>query len=373
MSDVIFGKNQFGKSAVTVHVWNATRTQLAVSIEFGKVNVYGVEAGVVTLQATLGEHTGKVTGIDWCPKSNQIATCSSDRNAFVWVYRDGEWKPTLVLLRVNRACTCIHWSPNGDKFAVGTGSRVIAVCYLDVGNNFWVSKHVKKPIRSTITCLDWHPNNMLLVAGGTDFKMRVFSVFISDVEKKPESGSVWGPMKPFGAMLAEFDTDGWVHDVAFDNAGERAVGVSHGSAVTMCSPSGGAVKLSWDKLPFQCVTWISDARILCAGYDFTPEVFNVAPDGTLQHAGSLDKLTSGEAKTGSKAMQRFLDIDKKGQPGSDISDVTLKSVHKNTVMSVLVMAGDKSGAAKVSTSSLDGQVVVWDVASLEASLEALRI
>lgn len=37
----------------------------------------------------------------------------------------------------------------------------------------WVCKHIKKPIRSTILCLDWHPNNVLLAAGSCDFKCRL--------------------------------------------------------------------------------------------------------------------------------------------------------------------------------------------------------
>lgn len=37
----------------------------------------------------------------------------------------------------------------------------------------WVSKHIKKPIRSTILSLDWHPNNILLAAGSCDFKCRL--------------------------------------------------------------------------------------------------------------------------------------------------------------------------------------------------------
>jgi len=37
-----------------------------------------------------------------------------DRNAYVWTQGDdGKWKPTLVLLRINRAATCVKWSPLG--------------------------------------------------------------------------------------------------------------------------------------------------------------------------------------------------------------------------------------------------------------------
>ena len=36
----------------------------------------------------------------------------------------------------------------------------------------WVSKHVKKPLRSTVLSIAWHPNNYLLAAGSSDFKTR---------------------------------------------------------------------------------------------------------------------------------------------------------------------------------------------------------
>jgi hypothetical protein len=35
------------------------------------------------------------------------------------------WKPTLVLLRINRAATYVKWSPNEDKFAVASGARYV--------------------------------------------------------------------------------------------------------------------------------------------------------------------------------------------------------------------------------------------------------
>ena len=55
----------------------------------------------------------------------------------------------------------------------------------------WVAKHIKRPIRSTVTAVDWHPNNVLLAAGSTDFKIRVFSAYVKDIEAKP-SPTEWG-------------------------------------------------------------------------------------------------------------------------------------------------------------------------------------
>lgn len=67
----------------------------------------------------------------------------------------------------------------------------IAVCSFDEENNWWVAKRIKKPLRSTVLSLDWHPNNILLAAGSADMKARVFSAWIKDIESKcvPRSAS----------------------------------------------------------------------------------------------------------------------------------------------------------------------------------------
>jgi len=78
----------------------------------------------------------------------------------------------------------VRWSPNEDKFAVASGARAIAICSFDPENDWWVSKLLKKPIRSTVLGLDWHPNNVLLAAGSADMKARVFSAYIKDVDKR---------------------------------------------------------------------------------------------------------------------------------------------------------------------------------------------
>jgi actin related protein 2/3 complex, subunit 1A/1B len=77
----------------------------------------------------------------------------------------------LVLLRLNRAATFVRWSPLENKFACGSSARAISVCSFDEEGDWWVSKHLKKPIRSTILSVDWHPNNVLLAAGGADSRV----------------------------------------------------------------------------------------------------------------------------------------------------------------------------------------------------------
>lgn len=32
-------------------------------------------------------------------------------------------------------------------------------------NDWWVAKQIKKSIQSTILCIDWHPNNVMIACG----------------------------------------------------------------------------------------------------------------------------------------------------------------------------------------------------------------
>ena len=54
-----------------------------------------------------------------------------------------------------------------------------------------------------IFTLDWHPNNVLVAAGSSGFKVRVYSGYVKDIESKP-SPTPWGSKMPFGNMMAEF-------------------------------------------------------------------------------------------------------------------------------------------------------------------------
>ena len=165
--------HQFLLEPITCHAWNRDCTQIALSPNNHEVHIYK-NGGQRVKAHELKEHNGHITGIDWAPKSDRIVTCGADRNAYVWSQKDGVWKPTLVILRINRAATLVKWSLLENKFAVGSGARLISVCYFKSENDWWVSKHIKKPIRSTVLSLDWHPNNVLLAAGSCDFKCSVF-------------------------------------------------------------------------------------------------------------------------------------------------------------------------------------------------------
>lgn len=355
---------------IICHSFNKDKTKVAVSPNDNTVKIFAKVSGKWELDCTLTEHTEVVTGIDWAPESNRIATCAADRNAYVWVDQDGKWKPTLVILRINRAATSVKWSPKEDKFAVASGARLISICYFEGENNWWVSKHIKKPIRSTVLSVDWHPNNVLLAAGSTDFKARVFSTYIKEIESKPEA-TPWGKKMPFGALMAEFSngSGGWVHCVAFSPSGGKIAWVGHDSSVHVAvAGTDQPAVLNLKELPLVACIWLSESTLLAAGHNFTPDVFSHDDNNVLTFMAKLDeaKKKDGDEEETMSAMDRFRNMDKKGTAGKATKSAT---THENAITQLSAY----DGLSKISSSGLDGKVVIWNIKSLEQSIADLKI
>ncbi|KPI39743.1 Actin-related protein 2/3 complex subunit 1 [Cyphellophora attinorum] len=349
------------------HSFSADRRTLAV-VRDNNVELYAQSGNKFTLKDELKGHDKTVTGVDIAPNSGMIVTCSQDRNAYVWELVNGSFKPTLVLLRINRAATFVRWSPNEKKFAVGSGARLIAVCYFEEENDWWVSKHLKKPIRSTITSLAWHPNSVLLAAGSTDSHARVFSGFVKGVDERPEA-SVWGERLPFNTVCGEYlnDAAGWVHSVCFSPSGNAIAFSSHDSSITVVYPSPAGpeappqamINISTQLLPFASLIWSSETEIIAAGYDCEAFKFRGDESG-WQISGTVEQQRGPGIAKEESALQMFKQMDLKGK--SNKNDTQLNTTHQNTINTIRAYDVGSGGQVKrFSTSGVDGRVVVWTV------------
>ncbi|KEY74107.1 hypothetical protein S7711_05357 [Stachybotrys chartarum IBT 7711] len=345
------------------HSFSADHETLAVARD-SSIELYGKVGKAFKLKDELKGHDKTVTSVDIAPSSGRIVTCSQDRNALVWEPSPTGYKPTLVLLRISRAATFVRWSPGETKFAVGSGDRVIAVCYFEEENDWWVSKHLKKPIRSTITSVAWHPNSVLLAAGSTDAHARVFSSFIKGVDARPEPG-VWGERLPFNTVCGEFlnNSAGWVHSVAFSPSGDSLAFAAHDSSITVVYPSGpeqpprAVVTISTQLLPFKSLLWKAEDEIIAAGYDCEAFRFKGGEAG-WELSGTVEQKARpglGEQREES-ALNMFRQMDLKGKVKDDTQ---LKTVHQNTITTIRPYAASGSGVTQFSSSGVDGRVVIW--------------
>ncbi|XP_028395299.1 actin-related protein 2/3 complex subunit 1A-like [Dendronephthya gigantea] len=359
---------------ITCFALDKQRQKLAFSPNDHTVHIYKLAGNKWQPDCVLTEHGQNVTGIDWAAESNRLVTCGADRNAYVWTLQEGKWKPTLVILRINRAATCVKWSPKEDKFAVGSGARLISVCYFEEENNWWVSKHIKKPLRSTVTSLDWHPSNILLAAGSTDFKARVFSGHIKEVDGKPPKETQWGEKPSFGTCLAEFSNGrgGWVHDVSFSAGGDKLAWVGHDSSISVVASSNQAqiYTIKGEFLPFISCTWITNNSVVAGGHDYVPLLFSVDDAGQLTFNQKLDVAKKKESEAMS-AMAKFRTMDKEASTGD--SNKAVNTTHQNSISQISIHTGDKGNTSKFASVGVDGRFVIWDVKGLEASIAGLKI
>jgi len=344
--------------SITCHAWNADQTKVAICPNNTTVGIYQKQGAEFAKDgATLREHDQIVTGIDWAPKSNRIVTCGQDRNAYVWRFEEGVWKPTLVILRINRAATDVKWSPLEDKFAVASGAKAVSVCYFEKDNDWWVSKHIKKA-NSTVLKVDWHPNNILLATCGSDNTARVVSGFVRGIDKKPGE-THYGSRLPFGELLAEYPSNGWIHSIKWDPRGDKLAWVSHDSTVTILDCASGTPSvLRLSELPLVDIIWANPNLLVGAGHNYFPRTFT-NQGGQWQVGVNLDeqKETAGAKSTGTRAaFDKFKTQDTTGQESVNSK---LNTKHQSLVNSIQGAAGKPGAWTHVSTSSLDGKLVIW--------------
>ncbi|KAI5309527.1 hypothetical protein KEM55_003050 [Ascosphaera atra] len=345
------------------HSFSSDKQLLAVAKDTA-VDLYQRTGNSYVLKDELKGHDKTVTSVDIAPNSGKVVTCSQDRNAYVWEQTPNGWKPTLVLLRINRAATFVRWSPSEKKFAVGSGARVIAVCYFEEENDWWISKHLKKPIRSTITTLSWHPNDVLLAAGSTDSHCRVFSAYIKGVDQRPPP-CAWGERLPFNTVCGEFlnSAAGWIHSCSFSPSGDVLAFASHDSSITVVYPSApeqpprAMLSISTRLLPFTSLIWSGENEIIAGGHDCEPYRFGGDENG-WQVIGPIENKKGLGAQLGREetALNMFRQMDLKG---SVKNDTQLQTVHQNTINTVRVFEEQGGVVRKFSTSGVDGRVVIW--------------
>jgi len=347
---------------ITCHAFNADRSRVALCPNNNEIHIYGRDGNSWALESVLKEHDQTVLGLDWAPNTNRIVSCSQDRNAYVWTHVDAEarWKPSLVILRINRAATDVKWSPEENKFAVASGAKLVSICAFEEEHDWWVSKHIKKH-RSTVLSVAWHPNNLFIATGSTDFKARIFSAYIRGVDSKKESEVFSGKaVGTFGELLAEFDqVQGWVHAVSWSPNGQQLVFTGHDSRiafadVTKDPPAVQTIKLPG--LPFTCLMFASDNTVVAGGHECNPQLF--VKQGTWKPGARLDKAevattaASGDARTRFQSMERT---------GKESNVVTLATKHQNSIKKITPYQGSPANWTQVATSGIDGNLVVWAV------------
>jgi actin related protein 2/3 complex subunit 1A/1B len=366
---------------ITCFSFNKDRSEIAIGLADHTVQIFRCNTSggkpTWTKVAHMVKHEGRVTGIDWAPESDKIVTVSSDRNAYVWIRNGAAWTPELVLLRIPRAATCVKWSPNEQKFAAGSSARLVAVCYYEKEQRCWVSKHIKKPIKSTVICIDWHPESILLAAGSSDLTCRILSTYLRDVDRKPvkevepgkessqmaaPSTRTWGSNMTFAKVLHEFQCNAWVSAVRFNADGTLVAFATHDSTLNV----GNAETLITNygrNLPLTDLLWTTVNKIVGVGHDRCPFEYLLQP-GSLTYSGKHTGKGAKKAGGFGNAMDRFKNLDVRAQTTSTEID----TVHSAPISALCIESGNNGAVRSFVTSGGEGLVHLWNWQSLCNSL-----
>jgi actin related protein 2/3 complex subunit 1A/1B len=269
----------------------------------------------------------------------------------------------------------VRWSPNGKKFAVGSGSKQIPVCHYEKSQDIWVAKMIKKAGKSTVSCIDWSPNNLFLIAGGCDFRCRIFSAWIPVVDDEFEIDKSYGGVFDdklddkkqceLGTCLAEFDQScGWIEACRFSPNGLRFAFAGHDSTVNIGDIKDGKIDIQTiirRDLPIRTIVFLNDNLIIGGGYECVPIVYEYK-NNSWQEKGALDtgKTSKSKQKQGGGAfassMTMWQQKSNLGQENGAVEDIVLPFRHQNIINDIV--AFDEK---QFSTSGIDGRVLIWDV------------
>jgi actin related protein 2/3 complex subunit 1A/1B len=156
----------------------------------------------------------------------------------------------------------------------------------------------------------------------------------------------------------------------------------HDSTISIVYPgSGPAIRtVRITTLPLVTLVWASEDSIVAAGHDCQPYVFS-GNEGGWTLIGSLDDTSApkstlspsrfgpgGPGRLNSSAFNTFKNADSRGIGGGGASsqESELLTVHQNTITSVRPYEGESGAVTKVSTTGVDGKLVIWNVATVTA-------
>mmetsp|Transcript_20213 Transcript_20213/g.26710 ORF Transcript_20213/g.26710 Transcript_20213/m.26710 type:complete len:395 (-) Transcript_20213:460-1644(-) len=383
-------------SGISCHAWNSDQSMVAICPNNNEMHIYGNCQSDLTSSWSklhvLDEHDLAITGMDWSGVNGRLVTCSADRNAFVWTQEEDQgkviWRPSLVILNIDRAATDVRWSPNGLKFACASGAKAVPVCFYESESDWWVSKQVKKH-KSTILALAWHPGSQVIATGCCDFRARLCSVYLENIDDAPIIPPCYTQALPFGEVYGEFVSSAWVTSLAWSPSGNSLVFTAQDSTIHFISMEGAeplqqTVRLSG--LPYNSSMFLSERSVVAGGHDYAPFLFTSEGPGLtwslhseLQDKGNLSPKSEAPKKVGAGISDKLAMFQSKITRGQEEAPEVSREedsgkLHESAITCMQKMTAPGSDACrKFCTSALDGRLVIWNLNLLELDLSSLSL
>jgi WD40 repeat protein len=300
--------------------WSPDGQKVASASDDGTVRSWSLATGR-EIAAAAGHRAG-VSGIAWSPDGRLLASVSEDRMVFVTAVAEAEATAgtpgTGALLRqldCGEKLSCVAWSPDGRRLAVGDEGRTARVWDLDTDEETLLSGHT-----DSVNGIAWHGSRIATVSrdrtvavwdmatGGAQsstllgHKGSVMSVSWAPCGTRLATASqdgtavVWDVAR--GAAAASFRHDGDVSDVAWSPDSSRLVTVSHGGVATIwdVGDQSELFVLRGHGDEITSVSWSRDGtRIATTSRDHTARLWNASDGAELGVLRGRDHWLGGAA------------------------------------------------------------------------------
>ena len=233
-------KDLFLLEGINILSFNKDFTQVALSKKDNIIYIYSINDFMKPETwkelYKLKSHYQYISGLDWCPETNRILSCSYDKTSFVWDFAENKWTPSNVVMTTKLGYLCCKWNKRGDKFCEGTSAKQLFIGYYNSGTNWWMGVSIKGHKSSVVTC-EIDPTSLYVISGSTDLRVHVSSCYLPEIDDNFLSDEQKASAQPMGTILYEFKENSWINSVTWLPNGLLGLAAGQDAIISVVHPT----------------------------------------------------------------------------------------------------------------------------------------
>ena len=92
------------------------------------------------------------------------------------------WSHEMAILNIKVAVLDVKWGKKGNKFAAGTGSKLVCTGFWCSDSNWWQCKNMKEH-KSSVTTVALDNSGLFVISGSLDLHVIISSAFIDKIDE----------------------------------------------------------------------------------------------------------------------------------------------------------------------------------------------
>lgn len=295
-------KDLFILEGISNLCFNKDFTKCALTKKDNKIYIYEVkdikDTNTWIQIDTLKNHFLYISGLDWCPETNRILSCSYDKTVMIWEYNNQlhKWVPNNMNTTSKLGYLFCHWNTRGDKFVCGTSEKKLFMGYYSTSADWWTGRPIKGH-KSSVVSARIDPSSLFIISGSTDMKVLVTSCYHPETDDAHlEAGMDKSAIPAFETVIYEVECGGWINNVNWSPSGAFGFATCQDGNVYVINPIAATNEKFEASNPGTLVIPKDDNTIYVVGYDREIYLYTKAGDKWSM----TKKITEGSSTTSNK-------------------------------------------------------------------------